>query len=267
MSRLIQRKKLKYRLSISYNGFFYCGSQQQLDKITVQSEIEAQLKKKFFDLKNCVFSGRTDAGVHAIDQKIDFISTVNIPTNNLKLLLNRSLGDKITVNDCSYVTLDKHCRFDAYSRTYQYTFSNDKIPFELLPFCSKINFIPDENVMQNLSSIIKGQHDFVGFRKLGSNEKSTIREVYHVEFNKESFKPLYESQNFSHYYTLHIKANSFLYRMVRNLVGAIFEVLKGRYTTLEFKKYLDGELQEFNYIPAEAKGLCLVQVRYQGEKK
>ena len=135
-------------------------------------------------------------------------------------------------------------------------------PFFFESHCAKVSFVPDLKTCHHLAQLLVGKHDFKYFRKKGSNENSTIREIFYASFEKKPFKGLYEMENISHYYALKIKANSFLYRMVRNIMGACFEVLSGKQTLKSFEAMLKNNGKQFLYSPAEAKGLCLLNVEY-----
>ncbi|MEK9658116.1 MAG: tRNA pseudouridine(38-40) synthase TruA [bacterium] len=255
--------KNRYCLKIAYNGFKFAGSQEQKNQRTIQTVVKHSLYKLFSDVKQVHFSGRTDAGVHAISQYLHFDSSLNIPEDNIKRALNNVLPDDIYIYKVKKENNAFNARRSASSRVYQYLFTNNEIPFEYQPFIKKITFQPNESMFDQLEKVLVGEHDFCNFRKLGSNEKSTRRVIFTVKFEKKMFQSLYEMENLGHYYSLTIEANSFLYRMVRNLMGAMLEVLKGKYTINEFELFLYNKHgKKIIYNAAEAKGLCLVKVKY-----
>ena len=255
--------KFNYKVSFQFIGTRYNGSQKQLNVLTVEGVLLTSIQKVFLDVVKINIAGRTDTGVHASKQYLNFFSVIDVPSTKALIALNNNLPSDINIICITQVQTSFNARFDAISREYHYCFSNSTIPLEFIPFCTKITFNPREYLFKNITKLFLGTHDFMGFQKLGSNERTTIRTIFKCDIKKKYFKSLYENENISHYYVLEIKANSFLYRMVRNIVGAIFEVLKGNKSSEDLKKLIEfQDKTKFLYSPAKANGLCLVKVNY-----
>ena len=236
--------------------------QYQPCHVTVEGTILTALSKIYKRDVKIVPAGRTDAGVHASEQVFSFKIDHEIDEEKLLLALNRYLPIDIRIKRIEQVDYSFHARRSAKSREYQYLFYyNEILPYFLDQVSVRIRFQPDETLFDGIERILTGTHNFVNFRKLGSNEKSTIRTIDKVELTKICINDIFDSAQSYAVYKLLIKADSFLYGMVRNLVGALWQVLKHKRTLGEFKEMLDC-VNKFSYSMASAKGLTLVKVNY-----
>ena len=118
--------RLKYR----YDGSLFFGFQRQIDKRTVQGEIEKLLEIVLKEKVNMISSGRTDRGVHALIQVSNFLTSSTIPLDKLQYVLNRSLPQDIDIIEIDEVDMQFNSRFDAGKRGYRYIISWDKDPFK-----------------------------------------------------------------------------------------------------------------------------------------
>lgn len=227
---------------------------------TVEGELQRSLKKLFGKFIKFNSAGRTDSGVHAEGQVINFYVDTDLGTDKIRLALNHYLPSDIR---CLYVyeaDEDFHARFSAKSRTYFFHFTDYQIPLYLQPRIVKTSWKPDCANFDSISRTLLGSHDFKNFRNLGSNESSTIRTVY--ECNLETLTlPLLYIERFQ-FYRFAITANGFLYRMVRNIVGAFFEVLRGKQSLDSFSSLLNLGFEPYLYTTAPAHGLSLIKVDY-----
>lgn len=253
---------INYKVTFSYFGRNYSGMQFQPNHATVEGTILTALSKIYNQGVKIIPSGRTDAGVHASAQVFSFKIGYEIAEEKLKLALNRYLPIDIRIKRIERVDSSFHARRSARSREYQYLFYyNEILPYFLEQVSVRIKFQPDEALFEAIGRVLTGTHNFVNFRKLGSNEKSTIRTIDKVELTKICISDIFDSAQSYVVYKLLIKADSFLYGMVRNLVGALWQVLKHKRTLDEFKEML-GCASKFSYSMASAKGLTLVRVNY-----
>ncbi len=250
---------VNYKLLISYNGSAYCGFQEQPNVTTVESELKKALKQVYLQDIKIVGAGRTDAGVHAIGQVINYKIDKQIPANKLLLAINSKLSNNLRVKSLTVVNENFHARKSAVSREYHYLFTNNDIPFYLEPIITRIRFKPNLDLFSEFSKIIIGKHDFGNFRKLGSFEKSTIKEVFNFDISIEELTDYFEKNVII--YRLKICASGFLYGMVRCITGAIFEVLRGKRKLAEFQNLILNN-DKYKYTIASAKGLTLVKVNY-----
>lgn len=247
-----------YKLVIEYNGENFFGSQKQspeVDQRTVQGELEKVLESYFKVDINTVFSGRTDRGVHAIGQVINFKTEKAFEESFDKLLLrfNAQLPDDLVIVKIEEVAENFNSRFHASSREYLYKlFVRRHKPVlrtdSLGWFKDELDF---ERMQEHCKSFI-GKKDFAAYAKeekldIDPNsdkfqvEKTTICEVYEAELIKESkicFK-------------FRIKANRFLRNMVRRMVGELVHVGKGNEPN---------EVSSKRTAPAA--GLTLIKVEY-----
>ena len=240
---------MNIKLTISYDGTKYNGSQIQPDCITVQSEL---LKVMILlNIKTSLnFSGRTDKGVHAFGQVV----SCDIPSfwkdlRKLKETLNKMLPNSILVKNIVEVASDFHARFSAKSREYRYLISSK----DLTPFNS--NYLGpyrviNKTLIYDAIELLKGVHDFEYFSKTGSEPKSTVREIYNIRFYQ--YKDIY---------ILQFKANSYLRSQIRMLVDFIMKISQGKLTLENLKSQLLKE-NKHSWTLAPASGLYLSKIRY-----
>lgn len=247
-----------YKLVIEYNGEKFFGSQKQnLDPQprTVQAELEKVLNSYFKSQVNTVFSGRTDRGVHAIGQVVNFKSEEAFTDSFDKLLLrfNAQLPDDLVLVKIEEVNEGFNARFDAKSREYLYKMFVRRHKPVLR--CDSLGWFKDELDFARMQEHCKnfiGKKDFAAYAKeekieIDPNsdrfqvEKTTICEVYEAELIKES-KICYKFK---------IKANRFLRNMVRRMVGELVHIGKGNEPSEASSK-----------LTAPAAGLTLVKVEY-----
>ena len=200
---------------IQYNGKNFSGWQRQEKAITIQQILEEKLQILLKHTVECVASGRTDAGVSAYFQPVHFETNKQIETEKFLRSLNAILPEEIKV--LSVVESNIHARFSAKKKTYVYKMYASKID---MPLCSSsMRIEPNLNfkTMKQFCRLLVGTHDFLGFRASGGINDSTIRTIYSAKLKKEGL-----NLNF------YITGNGFLYKMVRNIVGTMLEIGKGK---------------------------------------
>jgi tRNA pseudouridine38-40 synthase len=240
------------RLDIAYDGTHYYGYQKQPGVRTVQSALEHVLTQ-WFGPVHLVAAGRTDTGVHAHQQVINFQVNTAMPLPAIqKQLLNWRFHD-ILIRSVTAVDPSFHARYSAQSRVYRYYFSDQQPSLWASRYVAAL---PSQDtdiatIQAALPSMI-GEHDFYRFCRSGSSSASTRRRVLAATCWKDGA-----------YWCIEIEANGFLYGMVRNLIGAIFELIYQRKTLADFKDlFTNDRTIVYNYKPVPAKGLTLYQVRY-----
>jgi tRNA pseudouridine38-40 synthase len=251
-----------YCLSIRYDGAKFFGFQSQPKTRTVQDEVYAILKKIFGKLNKHSFSGRTDSGVHAEDQHVHFSSDKKVDIDKVKYSISKMLPEDIRINYFEIVNGYTDARRTAKSREYKFLFSDSLIPGYLSPRICKINYCSSIDNYNRIAKVFIGTHDFRPFRKTGSTENSTIRTIKSFRFKLKSIVDIYDDSISYNYIEAHILADSYLYRMIRNLMGSIFEVVSGRNSIELLQKLLENGSGNFKYPVAEAKGLTLFKVNY-----
>lgn len=243
-----------YRLEIEYDGTNYCGWQLQKNprKKSIQEVIENALRKIFQENIRLIASGRTDAGVHAEAQVANFKAEREISLKKLQKALNGLLPEDIRVSGSRAADADFHSRFNARSKIYRYTILNRLYPSALLR--NTVCFYPyplDIKLMQKELKSLKGRHNFKSFAAVDKKERDPVKTIKRARIVKE--KDLIY---------IDIEADGFLYNMVRNIVGTLVEVGRGKLGRGSLEKILSSRNRVFAGPTAPAKGLCLIKVKY-----
>ena len=253
----------RYKLTIAYNGSGFSGYQQQPSQRTVESTVKAALNALYKNIENLTASGRTDSGVHAIGQVVHFDASLSIPTEGALKRLKTLLPVDIQALSLELERHDFNARFSAVEREYHYLFSDMDIPFHLTSYISPVFFEIPENYIEKAeqyASVLTGTHDFANYRNLGSSEKTTMRTIHSITLTCQNETDLYGRP--FRYYRFSVKAQSFMYRMVRHIVGVFFAFLKQKITLADIKKSIESQEYKLTYMLAPAKGLTLVKVKY-----
>ena len=242
-------------LEVEYLGTNYFGFQVQTKakhQNTIQAEIEKALFKLFRRKIRIAFAGRTDRGVHARSQVVNFKVESKIPLSNIKKALNSFLPYDIRVKGAKKVPLDFHARFSAKSKIYRYLILCKKEPSVFWnDFAWHIDFPLNLETMQGLSKKIIGKRDFYTFAKEAKKYKDCIRNIKDISIKKKG-NLIY----------IDIEANGFLRNMARNIVSFLVKVGDGKLTPKTAEAILKREIAYSNK-PAPACGLYLLRVEYE----
>ncbi len=251
----------RYQFIVEYLGGGYRGVQFQPGLPTVEGAIRKALKRVGCGSDNLILAARTDSGVHSVGQvaTVDVESPISV--DGLLKGMNCCLPSDIRVKAVSCVPGTFHPRGAARYREYRYWVTNEAIPLPLGYSISTINSRLDIKRLNFFAEKILGTHDFSGFQKVGSTPKSTEKCIIRSEFIevKEESKRFLSSLNLVCYV---IVADSFLYRMVRNLVGAMLNAADGRLTESQFSFMLDEGIRRWPYVAAPPEGLELFKIYY-----
>ena len=244
-------EKVRYFMEIAYDGTDFCGWQVQPDKVSVQSTIDEAISTIFNETLHCTGCGRTDSGVHASKFFLHFDSTQTVPPENFLNRINKFLPKSIAVFDV--FESDKHARFDATYRAYDYFLHFKKTPFKN-QFSFFFPFRPvDVEKMKTAFALLSNYTDFSPFEKSNSSSKTSICQIYKTDI-------IFDEQ--AHSMRIHIAANRFLRGMVRRVVGSLLMVGVGKISLEEFKTVMDNQ-GTFSYnISVTGRGLFLSEVRY-----
>jgi tRNA pseudouridine38-40 synthase len=240
-----------YRILVAYIGTAYKGWQIQPSSPTIQRVIEDLLFKIFKQRIVLVYSSRTDAGVHALGQVANFVCEPKYDEKVMLLMLNTQLPEDIVVKSIEKVRMEFSSRHSK-SKTYYYRIHNSKIkdPFKL----NRVWWIPQKlnrSDMLEALELFKGKKDFNAFMSSGGGAKTTIREIYEVRLIEQDDE-----------IWIYFTANGFLKQMVRNIVGTVVDVGKGRYKTSEVSQMLASCDRTKAGVTAPARGLYLEKVVY-----
>jgi tRNA pseudouridine38-40 synthase len=242
-----------HKLTIAYRGTEFSGWQRQTAKRTVQGCIEDALEKIWGVKISLQGSGRTDTGVHALGQVASFNAPRRHAAVDLLRALNANLPRDVRIVKCRLVSPAFHARFDAKGKTYRYLIWNRLVQD---PFTLDTHYhVPrplDLPAMRRAARLLLGQHDFASFTSNpGYERESTVRTMRRVSVVRDGTALVF-----------HFTADGFLYRMVRNLVGALVKVALGKITVDDFGKILKARSRSAAPETAPACGLYLMNVTY-----
>jgi len=240
------------KLILEYDGTKYHGWQKQPNLLTVQQELEKALFKLFHQKISSIAAARTDAGVHAKGQVVNFITSKPISPPIVKYALNSFLPKDIRVKSSRIVPLDFNARHDALYRIYGYLIYNSSISSPLYRnFSWWISFNLDVQRMRKASQFLIGKHDFSSFQAQGSPSSTTVRKIEKLKLYKKG-----------HFILLFIKSKGFLYKMVRNIVGTLVEVGRDKISSSEIRDILEAKDRRKAGPTAPPQGLYLLKVGY-----
>ena len=242
-------------LEIEYLGTNYFGFQIQQKKnkseITVQSVLEKALKDLFKENIRIAASGRTDRGVHAKAQVVNFKVKTKIPLTNIKKALNSFLPSDIRIKRVKKVPFGFHARFSAKSKIYRYIILNSKEPSVFSKdFVWHLSSNLDLAKMKRAANNLLGKKDFSVFAKQASSYEDCRRKVSNISIKKR------KNQIF-----IDIEAEGFLRSMARNIVSFLVKIGECKIKPADTSAILKKKIPYINK-PAPASGLYLYKVKY-----
>ncbi len=244
------------KLTIAYDGTNYLGWQRQKSGPTIQGVLEETLARLLGHRIKLRAAGRTDAGVHALGQVANFLTTNKMPLKDLHRALNALLPKDIAIVKVEEVPIKFNAQYDAKHKTYFYQIYNHPIRHPLWRLYSW--WVPqklDLEAMKACLPLFLGQKDFASFRKTGSDIRTTVRTVYSVNLKR--------AVGIANMLRFEISARGFLRYMVRNIVGALVEVGLHRLTPEELKQIMEAKDRSLAPPPAPPQGLFLKEVVYE----
>jgi len=239
----------RIRIHLAYDGGPFHGWQVQPGLPTIQGTLEEIVSGMEGKPVHVAGSGRTDAGVHALDQVAAFSIENPIPLPNLKRAINRLLPPAIRVLSTEEAHPDFHPRFDAVSKTYEYRIVRREVcsPFEW-PYVHHHPYPLDEERMTRFAPIFTGEHDFTAFAASDDRDaegQSKVRTIFASTLEREPGRLVYR-----------VRGSGFLKHMVRNIAGTLIEAGRGNIPEVAGLPVKSGPT-------APAKGLFLVAVEYR----
>jgi len=246
-------RKRNIKLIIAYDGTAYRGWQVQAAGETVQGTIEKALGRILGRSTRIVGSGRTDAGVHADGQAANFILEKNLSCPKLLRALNALLPHDIRVLRAAEAAPEFHARKWALSKEYVYRIYNRKILPPGLRYTYYHETIPlDRQAMAAAAEAFLGTHDFTTFCSAGTSVKNRIRSVTLSRLTLKGARIHYR-----------IRANGFLWHMVRNIVGTLLDVGKGVIGPDEIAALFEKKDRRAAGPTVPPQGLTLAKVYYR----
>lgn len=240
------------KLRLQYDGTCYHGWQAQKNLRTVQGQIAACIKKMTGEDVDLVGASRTDKGVHALGQVANFHTLSPIAASAFLKGLNSLIPEDILILEAETVAEDFNARFYAKSKIYVYQIFNSTMPsIYHRRFCWFLYSYLDLLAMRKASEYLIGEHDFKSFQASSLDSRSSVRTIYNIR--------IAQKKNFIWVF---IKANAFLYRMVRNIVGTLVEIGQKKRKAEEMASILAARDRRASGRTAPACGLFLVKVYY-----
>jgi tRNA pseudouridine38-40 synthase len=247
------------RLTIEYDGTNYRGWQIQQkrpqtikEEKTIQGIIERALSQILQEEIRLIGASRTDAGVHAKWQVANFKTESDLSYHSFQKSLNSILPKDIIIKEIKWTRSNFHARFDASLKTYRYQILNQghDSAFTRL-YHHYIPYKLDHRLMAGEASILVGRHDFKSFQAADKKEKNSIRTIKRLSVKK-----------YQNLINIDVEADGFLYNMIRNIVGTLIEIGRGKFPPGSMKKILKAKNRQIAGPTAPAQGLCLRHVRY-----
>ncbi len=241
------------RLTLAFDGTGYHGWQIQAGQPTIQGTVRQAIEKIAGERPNLTGCGRTDAGTHARRLVANFSTQSRMEPAAWVRALNSSLPSDIRVLSARWVPAGFHARRDARSKIYRYQIYRGPIlPPHLAREHYHYPYPLDLPVMRKAARLFVGDHDFASFtpRKVAAS-KGTLRRVLRSELRTKGLRLLFS-----------VEANGFLQYMVRNMIGTLLEVGRGRITLADFESLFKKRDRALAGCTAPAHGLVLIRVRY-----
>ena len=243
---------LRIALGLAYDGAPWLGWQTQPGGRTVQDQLESALATFLASPTATICAGRTDTGVHALEQVVHIDTPVERRLESWVRGLNALLPSSISVQWAHRVDDSFHARFSAVSRTYVYLLRSHRIASPILH--GKVGWthrpLALANMRQAAAQLI-GEHDFSAFRSSGCQAASPVRCVERLDIAQAGDFLIFT-----------FKANAFLHHMVRNLMGALVEVGKGKCEPDAMTELLRQRDRRLSPPTFSAAGLYLARAEY-----
>jgi len=247
------RTKKNIKLTLAYDGSQYHGFQFQLNALTVQKVLEEKLSLLLGEPVRVTGAARTDAGVHAYNQVVNFRTASPMPTDRIPIALRGTLPRDIVVTQANDVPNNFHARFSATGKLYSYkilnsSFSDPTQRNYAWQFYKPLNVGEMDQALQ----LLVGEHNFAAFQSSGSSARNPVRILYSLKC--DCLNNLVE---------IRLHGNGFLYHMVRNIIGTAVDVGTGKLSIEQFRQIFEGKDRKKSGATAPACGLYLVDVFYE----
>jgi tRNA pseudouridine38-40 synthase len=258
------------RIELASDGTDFSGWQRQPVLPTIQGCLEAALEKILGERVQVCGSGRTDAGVHALAQVANLRTASVIPCGNLVKALNDVLPESVRIFRAQEASEDFHARYAVRSKTYRYRILQTPVcsPF-LGRFVWHYPYKLDRRAMAAAARLVEGEHDFTSFagskggeedksprRSVRGTAKELLSNVRRIFSSRVVWRPRLSLLSYE------VCGSGFLYHMVRNLVGTLVEIGRGKIEPADMARILAARDRHLAGPTAPAKGLCLMKVEY-----
>ena len=243
---------MNIKLTMEYDGTNYHGWQMQPNGPTIQSVLEQAVSTFFRVPTRVTGSGRTDAGVHAMGQVVNFFCNQEPDPHRLRRALNALTPKDISIKQVEIVPESFDARRDGRSRIYEYRILNRPTPSPFhLKYTWHVHDPLDIGRMRKAIRCLEGEHDFSSFRASGCDAPHPVRTVYRVSLDESGELLIFT-----------IEATAFLRHMARNIVGTLVEVGRGPRSAKSFAELLEARDRTKAGQTAPPHGLFLMEVKY-----
>jgi tRNA pseudouridine38-40 synthase len=241
-----------FKFTLAYDGTDFHGWQRQVGLRTVQQTLEEAIEEIVGSACTTTASGRTDAGVHALGQVVQFFASTRLEPSILMRGVNAKLSADVRVIEASEVSQAFHATFDTKSKRYRYQIDNGAVAD---PFLRRVAWhvprVLDETAMHRAGQVLVGRHDFRSFETDWPNRMSSVRTIVDLSVARSSSRVLIE-----------VEADGFLYNMVRCIAGTLARVGTGARSEEFVGQALAAHDRTKAGPNAPPQGLFLVSVRY-----
>ena len=267
---------MRIKLTLQYKGTNFKGWQIQANGLAVQEVLQKTLHRLFQKKITVIAASRTDSGVHAMRQvaHCDLPEGITAVPNRLRYQLNSLLPPDIAVTSVEEVAGSFHAQKSAKRKIYDYQILNSPVPSPFLADYVWQNFKPlDVEKMKKAAKVLVGEHDFSSFAASDRSTKTSVRKIYRVVIasdRRERSNPVAPSGLLRYarddadgrMITITLEGNGFLKQMVRNIVGTLVDVGRGRTSVAQFRRILASKDRRAAGRCAPARGLILREVIY-----
>ena len=240
------------KLTISYDGLNYSGWQNQPGKHTIQGLLQQSLGELTGTFIKINGASRTDAGVSALGQVANFLIDSPIPTENFVKALNHRLPQDIVVTEAVEADQAFDASASAKSKLYRYTiFTGKKRNVLKTRNCWHRPAALDIAAMDAAAKMLLGKKDFKSFASAADKRDSSIRTVMQCQVTQQD-----------NWVYIDIEADRFLYNMVRNIVGTLVEIGRGKWKPEKINEIINAKTRTAAGPIAPPQGLCLMWIKY-----
>lgn len=246
---------MRIALGVEYDGSHYCGWQSQAEGSTVQDTLQAALSGIAGETISVIAAGRTDTGVHALEQVVHFDTGASRPLSAWVRGVNALLPHSIAVLWAHTVSDEFHARFSAQARSYRYLLVNRPVRSAVRYGRAGWYHQPlDIAQMQLAARLLLGEHDFSAFRSSQCQAKSPVKTLARLDIRQHGDTIVFE-----------LTAGAFLHHMVRNIVGCLVYVGKGKHPPEWLGEVLEGRERSLAAPTFAPDGLYLTRITYDAK--
>ena len=251
------------KITLQYDGTDYSGWQVQKKERTIQQIIEDAIYTVTGERLRITGAARTDAGVHAFAQIAAFKTQSNLEPQVFLRAINANIPHDIRVINAEECSEDFHPRYSAKNKTYSYRISHKgAYAVFLRRYSWQVPYQLNCDLMREAVEYLIGKHDFSCFRASGCSSKNPVRIIFKIEIVEDSFVDFMNFKFNVPLIKISIQADAFLRHMVRNIVGTLVEIGRGKQPVSYAKEVLGLKDRRFSGPTAPAQGLFLEEIIY-----